>query len=525
MSMQLFVPITKVDAAQRLVYGTIAEEIPDKAGELFDYESSKPYFEQWSGEIARATDGKSVGNLRAMHGAIAAGKLSRLSFDDAGKRIEAVGKVVDDAEWLKVVEGVYTGFSIGGNYVERWPDADEPALTRYTAEPIEVSLVDNPCIPSATFSVIKTDGSVEERSFRTGGETADARADRGASSDAGHADGAAPVQPRQIWDCGIAGHAHVAKAEAARCIAARAAASPSANTPASTAPSGQETLGKADASPANGSIGDALASDGSAPQTDAGLTEGVFGPPIDLEGAVGPASALPRLLAELRATLGASSLEDASAGGKPLSPAVRAALAALASALEEDDEDEAIADADTGTDIDSRATPSKPSASARRKPKNAAAENASGAGTDLAAVQSVHDLAAALGAACDGKAGNAHVGALTQMLARRDRLHRAELAKRLDERESAFAEMRSAHEAQLAAIKAKHGEALAAIAALETRLATLEAQPVEPKGKLKMIEKGTDLGANGAAAPEIDAGDTLALIKQAQKNPKRIGVW
>ncbi len=164
--MQLFVPITKVEAQRRLVHGTIAAEIPDKAGEIFDYATSKPHFAAWSEAIAKASEGRSRGNLRAMHGKVAAGKLTALRFDDGARRIEAVAKVVDEEEWRKVEEGVYTGFSIGGRYAKRWPDAGDPALTRYTAEPSEVSLVDNPCIPGATFEVVRADGSRELRKFR-----------------------------------------------------------------------------------------------------------------------------------------------------------------------------------------------------------------------------------------------------------------------------------------------------------------------------------------------------------------------
>jgi hypothetical protein len=42
----------------------------------------------------------------------------------------------------------------------------DPALMRYTAEPVEVSLVDNPCLPEATFAVLKADGSTELRKFK-----------------------------------------------------------------------------------------------------------------------------------------------------------------------------------------------------------------------------------------------------------------------------------------------------------------------------------------------------------------------
>jgi hypothetical protein len=166
--MQIFIPITKIDAARRLVYGVVTAEKPDVAGEVCDYSTTKPLYQKWSEKFASATDGKSLGNLRAMHGNVAAGKLVEIAFNDTAKRIEICGKVVDDAEWQKVEEGVYTGFSQGGRYLKRWPDPDEPALMRYTAEPLEVSLVDHPCLPEATFAVIKADGSTELRKFKVG---------------------------------------------------------------------------------------------------------------------------------------------------------------------------------------------------------------------------------------------------------------------------------------------------------------------------------------------------------------------
>jgi len=171
--MKIFVPITKIDAAQRLVYGVVTAEAPDVSGEVCDYASTKPLYQKWSQNFANASGGKSFGNLRAMHGAIAAGKLVEIAFNDQQKRIEICGKVVDDAEWQKVEEGVYTGFSQGGRYLKRWPDPDAPSLTRYTAEPLEVSLVDHPCLPEATFAVIKADGSTELRKFKAAGHTAD----------------------------------------------------------------------------------------------------------------------------------------------------------------------------------------------------------------------------------------------------------------------------------------------------------------------------------------------------------------
>jgi hypothetical protein len=171
--LKLFVPIVKIDAAKRLVYGVVTAEAPDALGEVCDYASTKPHYQTWSQKFAAATDGRSFGNLRAMHGSVAAGKLVDIAFNDDARRIEICGKVVDDAEWQKVEEGVYTGFSQGGRYVRRWTDPDDPKLTRYTAEPTEVSLVDHPCLPDATFAVIKADGSSEARRFKAAGAGAD----------------------------------------------------------------------------------------------------------------------------------------------------------------------------------------------------------------------------------------------------------------------------------------------------------------------------------------------------------------
>lgn len=168
-----FIPLTKVDLEKREVWGTAAIEQPDRTKEILDYTSSKPYFERWSADMSKATDGKSLGNVRAMHGKVAAGKLISFIPDDIRKSFEVGAKVVDDQEWEKVISGVYSGFSVGGRYVRTWNDPKTPSLKRYTADPYEVSLVDLPCIPDATFQVIKEGGETELRKFATredGGE-------------------------------------------------------------------------------------------------------------------------------------------------------------------------------------------------------------------------------------------------------------------------------------------------------------------------------------------------------------------
>lgn len=161
--------ITKVDAKQRLVYGRATQEVVDKSGEIFDYDRSKPHFEKWSNDAATATKAagqeESLGNVRAMHKDVAAGKLTEIVFDDVEKAIDVCAKIVDDDEWKKVEEGVYTGFSIGGKYADRWPDPANAKLKRFEAIPAEISIVDNPCVPTATFEMIKADGAIELRKF------------------------------------------------------------------------------------------------------------------------------------------------------------------------------------------------------------------------------------------------------------------------------------------------------------------------------------------------------------------------
>jgi cation transport regulator ChaB len=169
--LSLFIPITKIDETKRVIYGRITDETLDKSGEAFDYASSKPHYEAWSAEIAKATDGKSVGNLRAMHTSKVAGKLIELSFNDAEKTIECAAKVLDDAEWNLCLEGAYTGLSQGGRYKKRWTGED--GVKRYTVSPSEVSLVDNPCLGTARFELVKADGTVEAKPFKEHGSLED----------------------------------------------------------------------------------------------------------------------------------------------------------------------------------------------------------------------------------------------------------------------------------------------------------------------------------------------------------------
>jgi hypothetical protein len=176
----MFVPLAKADAAQRLVYGYF-DETPDRAGEVCDYASAKPAFQSWSAELAKVSEGKNLGNIRGQHNPqIAAGKLVEITFDDDLKKIGFVAKIVDDNEWRKVEEGVHTGFSPGGKYAKKWQDG---GYVRYTPIVRELSIVDVPCNPSSTFTMVKSDGVEEEiqfvmaKAYEPGNEATKARAD------------------------------------------------------------------------------------------------------------------------------------------------------------------------------------------------------------------------------------------------------------------------------------------------------------------------------------------------------------
>lgn len=159
----LFLPILKADEERRIVYGRAAQEVPDKSGEILDYSSSRKNFEDWSRNFEKMSGGKSKGNIRRQHRKDeVVGKVIDLAFDDAQKAVDIAVKVTDDKAWNDVKEGVLNGFSIGGSYAKRW---QENGLTKYTAKVSEVSLVDSPCCPTATFTMVKADGSVEERAF------------------------------------------------------------------------------------------------------------------------------------------------------------------------------------------------------------------------------------------------------------------------------------------------------------------------------------------------------------------------
>ena len=162
----IFLPITKIDSVNQLVYLTCTSETKDIQNQICDYDGAKPEFQKWSEEFNKVTFGKSYGNIRLQHRADSPiGKVNDpIEYDDANKKINLCVKVVDPNAWSLVEQGVLTGASIGGKYKQKWYDS-QSNCTRYVPDVHEVSLVDKPCNPDCRFSVIKADGSIEERKF------------------------------------------------------------------------------------------------------------------------------------------------------------------------------------------------------------------------------------------------------------------------------------------------------------------------------------------------------------------------
>lgn len=142
--MNLFIPFTKSDDEQRMVYGYASTEALDSQGEIVAREAI----------IDALPDYMRFGNIREMHQPSAVGKAQEATVDEKGLFIGV--KVVDDTAWQKVKEAVYNGFSIGGKIVTKIDDT----ITKLRLT--EISLVDRPANPEAVFAFYKGDDMGEE---------------------------------------------------------------------------------------------------------------------------------------------------------------------------------------------------------------------------------------------------------------------------------------------------------------------------------------------------------------------------
>ena len=179
MKFQKFVPLTKMEEqpdGTLFVYGLVTEEKPDLDNEVCDYATTKPLYEKRTQERLELTSKiegmtPSLMAMRAQHDpkqAIGAGRT--FVADDAAKTIKMGFHIVDAEAVKKWKTGVFIGFSQAGDYVSRWEDPVFKGSIRYTADPMEVSSVDSPCLPSAlaesmkgrTVTLTKSAGTSEE---------------------------------------------------------------------------------------------------------------------------------------------------------------------------------------------------------------------------------------------------------------------------------------------------------------------------------------------------------------------------
>jgi hypothetical protein len=160
-NLRLSMPIGKVDAERRIVSGFASLDNIDKQDDIVTAEASVKAFKNFKG------------NLREMHQPSAVGKMVSFKedryFDPNSKKFyngvyvsAYVSKGAQDA-WEKVLDGTYSGFSIGGN-IKSWDDAYNADLDKAIRvikdyELFELSLVDSPANQFASIiSVEKVNG-------------------------------------------------------------------------------------------------------------------------------------------------------------------------------------------------------------------------------------------------------------------------------------------------------------------------------------------------------------------------------
>ena len=160
-NVRLSMPIGKVDKERRVVSGFATLDNVDRQGDVVDTSASLTAFKNFRG------------NLREMHQPSAVGKVVSFKedryFDPSTKKFYSgvyvsayVSKGAQDA-WEKVLDGTYSGFSIGGN-IKKYDDkidsgSDTPIRIIKEYELHELSLVDNPANQFANiFSIEKVNG-------------------------------------------------------------------------------------------------------------------------------------------------------------------------------------------------------------------------------------------------------------------------------------------------------------------------------------------------------------------------------
>lgn len=158
--------ISKIDEQAHSVYGLATSEAVDSDGEIADYGGCKDAFMLWSNDFLQRTTAAgqepSLGNIRVQHQLEVGGKVSKIDYKDAEKQIWLEAVPVSEDIWQMLKGGFYTGFSIGGRIVKSKKEGEH---VRYWPSISEVSIVDNPANPEATFAYVRANGSIELRKF------------------------------------------------------------------------------------------------------------------------------------------------------------------------------------------------------------------------------------------------------------------------------------------------------------------------------------------------------------------------
>lgn len=450
--MKIFVDLIKVDPEKRLVYGYASTEALDSQGERVTKKALE----------AALPDYMRFANLREMHQPSAVGVALEANLDDKG--LHLIGKVVDDAAWVKVKEEVYKGFSLGGQVLTRV--GNEITALKLT----EISLVDRPANPEAVFDLWKAEDKPE--------------GDYGSKTDAGYADPGlqADKKPRYplkengewseeriraAWNyINKEKNAAQYSAEDLQTIKDRIIAAWKEHIDSEGPPSASEKLAKR----------------------------------------MNDVSRLASLLGEFRCLLAAVIAEArAEADDSEVPGKLQTALATLVEifkefALEEADEllrpqlDYILAGETVSLAV------------ARGDLAKAGARHTK---EEMSQIQQIHDHAMALGAMCQGAE-------------KMEKIEATELQK-LEEAQGQIAKLEGdlkEWDGRLAKLEGEKAD-------LEKRVKELEAEPAAVKGNLKAVGKGDDVTAlqkiDGPSEAELlEKKDTLGLVKRAHQKPKTI---
>ena len=178
------VALAKVDEATHSTFGIVTAEVEDAEGEICDFEAQKPYYEEWASSQLAATrtagQSDSRGNVRWQHTLEIAGKVTDIEYRDDARQIWLRTQPLPE-KWSLIADGFVTGLSQAGQYARRWcancgtdiargndcPRCAKTVPVRYCAKLSEVSYVDRPAVPIATFTYVRANGQSEVRKFAT----------------------------------------------------------------------------------------------------------------------------------------------------------------------------------------------------------------------------------------------------------------------------------------------------------------------------------------------------------------------